>query len=32
VAGDWKAGDLVVRRASDEIREGDTTRAAAKKP
>jgi multidrug efflux pump subunit AcrA (membrane-fusion protein) len=32
VAGDLKAGDLVVRRASDEIREGDTTRAGAKKP
>jgi len=31
VAGDLKAGDLVVRRASDEIREGDTTRAGSKK-
>ena len=32
VTGDLKAGDRVVRRASDEIREGDTIRTSAKKP
>jgi membrane fusion protein, multidrug efflux system len=31
VAGDLKAGDLVVQRANDEIREGDTTRTSTKK-
>jgi len=31
VAGDLKAGDLVVRRANDEIREGDATRVGGKK-
>ena len=30
VAGDLKAGDMVVRRASDEIREGDATRPKTK--
>jgi hypothetical protein len=31
VAGDLKAGDLVVQRANDEIREGDATRTSTKK-
>jgi membrane fusion protein (multidrug efflux system) len=31
VAGDLKVGDLVVQRAKDEIREGDTTRTSTKK-
>jgi membrane fusion protein, multidrug efflux system len=31
VAGDLKVGDLVVQRANDEIREGDTTRTSTKK-
>jgi membrane fusion protein (multidrug efflux system) len=30
VAGDLKPGDMVVRRANDEIREGDATRAGKK--
>jgi len=31
VAGDLKAGDLVVQRANDEIREGDAIRTSTKK-
>jgi membrane fusion protein, multidrug efflux system len=31
VAGDLKVGDLVVQRANDEIREGDTIRTTTKK-
>jgi membrane fusion protein (multidrug efflux system) len=32
VAGDLKVGDLVVQRANDEIREGDTIKTSTKKP